>query len=72
MSFLQATDVRNFRTFMVHSVWDEQRGSYMSVHVLLNLLNDRELEKRDKMHGLPSNYCFHSKLINSIIHEHKC
>ena len=28
------------------------RGSYMSAHVLLNLLN--ELEKRDKIRGLPS------------------
>ena len=28
------------------------RGSYMSVHVLLNLSN--EFEKRDKMRGLPS------------------
>ena len=28
------------------------RGSYMSAHVLLNLLN--ELEKRDKMRGLSS------------------
>ena len=28
------------------------RGSYMSAHVLLNLLN--ELGKRDKMLGLPS------------------
>ena len=28
------------------------RGSYMSVHVLLNLLN--ELGKSDKMRGLPS------------------
>ena len=28
------------------------RGSYMSAHVLLNLLN--ELRKRDKMRGLPS------------------
>ena len=28
------------------------RGSYMSAHVLLNLLND--LGKRDKMQGLPS------------------
>ena len=31
---------------------DEYRGSYMSSHVLLNLLN--ELGKRDKMRGLPS------------------
>ena len=29
-----------------------QRGSYMSAHVLLNLLN--ELGKRDKKRGLPS------------------
>ena len=28
------------------------RGSYMSAHVLLNLLN--ELGKRDKMRGLPN------------------
>ena len=28
------------------------RGSYMSAHVLLNLLN--KLGKRDKMRGLPS------------------
>ena len=28
------------------------RGSYMSAHVLLNLLN--QLGKRDKMRGLPS------------------
>ena len=34
------------------------RGSYMSAHVLLNLLN--ELGKRDKIRGLP------------IIQEHKC
>ena len=31
---------------------DLYRGSYMSAHVLLNLLN--ELGKRDKMRGLPS------------------
>ena len=31
---------------------DLHRGSYMSAHVLLNLLN--ELGKRDKMRGLPS------------------
>ena len=35
------------------------RGSYMSGHVLVNLLN--ELRKRDKM-----------SLINSIIQEHEC
>ena len=32
-------------------VIDFHRGSYMSVHVLLNLLN--KLRKRDKMQGLP-------------------
>ena len=30
----------------------ENRGSYMSAHVLLNLLN--ELRKSDEMRGLPS------------------
>ena len=43
------------------------RGSYMSAHVLLNLLN--ELVKRDKMRGLPF---FATSLINSIIQEHEC
>ena len=38
------------------------RGSYMSAHVLLNLLN--ELGKVDRMRGL--------SLINSKIQEHEC
>ena len=33
-------------------IHDINRGSYMSAHVLLNLLN--ELWKKDKMRGLPS------------------
>ena len=33
-------------------IYNRNRGSYMSAHVLLNLLN--ELGKRDKMRGLPS------------------
>ena len=41
---------------MYHRRWltkaELYRGSYMSAHVLLNLLN--ELGKRDKMRGLPS------------------
>ena len=42
----------------------------MSVHVLLNLLN--ELGKRDKMLGLPSILSlFTTLLINSILQEHK-
>ena len=36
--------------FLVRNL--KNRGSYMSAHVLLNLLN--ELGKRDKMRGLPS------------------
>ena len=49
----------------------EHRGSYISAHVLLNLLN--ELGKRDKMRGLPSIYLFFAtSLINSIIQEHEC
>ena len=36
----------------IHITYLINRGSYMSAHVLLNLLN--ELGKRDKMRGLPS------------------
>ena len=39
------------------------RGSYMSAHVLLNLLN--EFRKINKMLGLP-------RIINLIIQEHEC
>ena len=50
--------------------WKRNRGSYVSVHVLLNLLN--KLGKRDKMPGLPSILSlFATSLINSI-QEHKC
>ena len=45
-------------------------GSYMSAHVLLNVLN--ELEKRDKMRGLSSILPLFTSLIYSIIHEHEC
>ena len=37
----------------------------MSVHVLMNLLN--ELRKRDKMRGF-----FATSLINSNTHKHEC
>ena len=40
----------------------------MSVHVLLNLLN--ELGKRDKLRGLSS--ILSKSLIKSIMHEHEC
>ena len=43
----------------------------MTAHVLLNLLN--ELEKRDKMRGLPSILSlFRNELNNSIIQEDEC
>ena len=46
------------------------RGSYMSAHVLLNLLN--ELRKRDQMRVLPSNLSLlHNEFINAIIQEHE-
>ena len=39
-------------TVIISVSWcDLYRGSYMSAHVLMNLLN--ELGKRDKMRGLP-------------------
>ena len=44
------TGATHFSLFVATSV--KNRGSYMSAHVLLNLLN--ELGKRDKMRGLPS------------------
>ena len=43
--------VKLFSTMMSSSSLID-RGSYMSAHVLLNLLN--KLGKRDKMRGLPS------------------
>ena len=44
----------------------EYRGSYMSAHVLLNLLN--ELRKSDKMQGLPSIL----SLLHNKLQEHQC
>ena len=50
---------------------EQNRGSYMSAHILLNLLN--ELGKSDKKRGLPSILSlFTTCLINSIIQEHAC
>ena len=49
----------------------KNRGSYMSAHVLLNLLN--KLGKRDQMRGLPSILSlFRNEFNNSIIQEHEC
>ena len=47
--FLQIHFLKNLLTILVTVIY---RGSYISAHVLLNLLN--ELRKRDKMRGLPS------------------
>ena len=47
------------------------RGSYMSAHVLLNLLN--ELGKKIKCEACQAFYLFFAtSLINSIIQEHEC
>ena len=47
------------------------RGSYMSAHVLLNLLN--ELGKEIKCEACRAFYLFFAtNLINSIIQEHEC
>ena len=47
------------------------RASYMSAHVLLNLLN--ELGKRDKMLACRAFYLFFAtSLINPIIQGHEC
>ena len=46
------------------------RGSYMSAHVLLNILN--KLGKGDKMRGLAKHFItFFASLINLIIQEHE-
>ena len=54
---LSPVQLKNYGTVggTVHSLF---RGSYVSAHVLLNLLN--ELGKRDKMQGLPF-YLFHNE-----------
>ena len=50
---------------------NRNRGSYMSAHVLLNLLN--ELGKRDEMRSLSSILSlFRNEFNNSIIQEHEC
>ena len=56
----------------IELLFEIHRGSYMSAHVLLILLN--ELGKRDRMRGLPSilSLFFATSLINSIIQEHEC
>ena len=58
-------------TMVIVAIASTHRGSYMSAHVLLNLLN--KLRKRDKMRGLSSILLlFTMILINSIIQGHEC
>ena len=66
-------DVVNIKCFTVQSSMksDEHRGSYMSAHVLLNLLN--KLGKRDKMRGLPSILSLFRNEFNKFNNrEHEC
>ena len=48
LTFLRVDDL----VYLIIKLNGRHRGSYMSAHVILNLLN--ELGKRDKMRGLPS------------------
>ena len=52
----------NRELFVSFSKWGSKRGSYMSAHVFLNLLN--ELRKRDKiMNDLPlTEVCIYNSL----------
>ena len=62
---------KKFDLYLIWAFVVTYRGSYMSAHVLLILLN--ESRKRNKMRGLPSIYFFFAtSLINSIIQEHEC
>ena len=55
----------------IHSPYSTYRGSCMSAHVLLNLLN--ELGKEIKCEACRAFYLFFAtSLINSIIQEHEC
>ena len=55
----------------LNCTWHIHRGSYVSAHVLLNLLN--KLRKRDKMLACRLFYHFFAtSLINSKILKHKC
>ena len=51
-TYLKSGNCQTLKNVLAHPNCNIHRGSYMSVHVLLNLLN--ELGKRDKMRGLPS------------------
>ena len=63
---------KHFRKlFIVADLVSLNNESYMSAHVILNLLN--MLRKRNNMRGLPNFYLFFAtSLKNSIIEEHEC
>ena len=70
--------MRYFFLAKVHVYWypyiakqNTHRGSYMSAHVLLNLLN--ELRNRDKMRAAcrASNIFFATGLMKSILQDHE-
>ena len=52
MPFIEDSIMKIKRIEIYAKLERTNRGSYMSAHVLLNLIN--ELGKRDKMRGLPS------------------
>ena len=68
---IDATDFKGIAQLANQERLSLYSGSYMSAHVLLNLLN--KLRERDKTRGLSSIYLFFAtSLINSIILEHEC
>ena len=52
--------------FLLFFFLEKYKGSYMSAHVVLNLL--KELRKRDKMRGLPSvMYHMSYELVHAVV-----
>ena len=63
--------ISGFTLLSLKTTGELHRGSYMSAHVLLNLLN--KLGKVIKWEACRVLYYFFAtSLINSIIQEHKC
>ena len=54
----------------ISGLYTINRGSYMSAHVLLTLLN--ELGKKIACEACRACYLFETSLINSIIQKHEC
>ena len=64
--------VSRFRTMATDTIKILYSGSFMSAHVLLNLLN--EFGKRDKMRGLPIIFQYYIKITlkSHFCHKSKC